>query len=186
METFHASADGKTVFVEAGGKVEVKAGATLEVAGVEINDSTLAVNDLDASADELNLLEGIPGGVSFSAAPGAADICEVTVQVLDAAGEPLAGIFDFEIWLSGAATGAGLTGTTASGAVAVKSASGYDLAALVAKKLIRAQTLADGSYILSIEASAKTGYYVAVRLLGSPAVRAVSAQLQTADYGSGS
>ena len=135
-----------------------------------------------ATAAELNLVDGAPGSISFAAAAGGANVSEVTVQVLDAAGSALAGVFHFDVWLSDAATGVGLTGTSASGTVQVKSASGVDLSIFSAKKALRVQTLATGAYILEITDSAKTVFYVAAEL-PSTGVAQVSAQLETADYG---
>ncbi len=82
----------------------------------------------------------------------------------------------FLLYLSDASTGIGLTGTTASGAVTAKAASGTDFGAITAKKALIAQTKADGSFILSITDTAKTGFYVcAVPMRGG--VPSVSAQL---------
>ena len=75
-----------------------------------------------------------------------------------------------------------MTGTTASGEVTAKTASGVDMGALTAKKVLLAQTKADGTFILSITDTAKTGFYVcAVPLRGG--APSVSAQLITANYG---
>lgn len=121
--------------------------------------------------------------VSFAAAAGGANVCEVTATVKNAAGATLAGVRSLLVWLSDAATGAGLTGTSASGTVQVKAASGADFGALTAKKALMVQTLADGTYVLEITDSAKTGFYVCATDLGSGKT-SVSTQLQTADYGS--
>ena len=82
-----------------------------------------------------------------------------------------------------AATGAGLTGTSASGTVQAKAASGTDLQAVTAKKHLRVQTLATGIYTLEITDSGKTGFYVCAQN-PQTGVTEVSAQLVTGDYGS--
>lgn len=119
--------------------------------------------------------------LTFSPATGGSNVCEVTVTVNDAAGKTLAAVTNFDLWLSDAATGAGLTGTTASGAVTVKTSSGEVVGTLTTKKALRVQTLATGVFILSITDSAKTGFYVCGQLPGRPLN--VSAALLTANYG---
>jgi hypothetical protein len=143
------------------------------------------LNKLDgvtASTAELNLTDGLAAGLSFTPAAGGANVCEVTIQVQDAAGASLSGVFTLVVVLSDAATGVGLTGTAASGTVQAKSASGTDLGALTAKKALMVQTLADGSYVLEITDTENTEYYVAASI-PSTGVSAVSAQLETSDYG---
>lgn len=123
---------------------------------------------------------GLAASATFAAAAGGANVSEVTVTVKDAAGNTLAGVHTFDLWLSDAASGAGLTGTTASGTVQAKASSGTVLAALTAKKALRVQTKADGTFVLEITDTAKTGFYVGASI-GSKTV--VSAQLVTGNYG---
>lgn len=119
--------------------------------------------------------------IAFTIAKGgSANITLVTAQVQDGAGNAIAAVFDVGWWLSDAATGAGLTATTASGAVAV-GASGTDLLSKVSKKAGDALTDATGKYILSITDTAKTGFYVALSCPGT-GVPFVSRQLGTGDY----
>ncbi len=140
-----------------------------------------ATQQIDDGA--LQKLAGVnlPAKVTFSPAAGGSNVCEVTITVKDGAGNAIARPHHLDIILSDAATGAGLTATTASGAVAAKAASGTDLATLVSKKALRVQTLATGVYILSITDSAKTGFYVAA-VLGDLPIQ-VSSQLVTGNYG---
>lgn len=163
---------GNTLIVASGGVMDVEAGGAFKIAGTAVS----------ASAAELNMVDAAPATVTFAAAAGASNVCEVTITVKDAAGATLTGIRNLEIWLSDAATGAGLTGTTASGAVAVKSNEGTDLTALTAKKHLIGQTKAAGTYVLSITDTAKTGFYVCVRnpITGAPVA---SAQLVAGNYG---
>lgn len=142
----------------------------------------LAGTLVTATAAEMNRADGAPASVTFAAAAGGANVCEVTITMKDAAAATLTGIRNFEVWLSDAATGAGITGTAASGTVTAKAASGTVLTALTAKKHIIAQTVAAGTFILEITDTAKTGFYVAVSnpLTGAATV---SAQLVTGDYG---
>jgi len=123
----------------------------------------------------------IPETIGFAAAAGASNICEVTITVQNAIGGTLAGVFNLDVWLSDASTGAGLTGTSASGTVQVKSASGADLEVMTAKKAIRVQTLATGIYTLEITDSAKTAFYPCASLPNGAAQ--VGTVLATGDYG---
>jgi hypothetical protein len=118
---------------------------------------------------------------SFTPAAGAANIANVTITPLDSQGNAMTGIREIEVWLSDAATGAGLTATTASGTVQAKSGEGTVLTALTAKKHILAQSKASGTFILEITDTAKTLFYVAVR--GPGGVASVSSQLITGNYG---
>ncbi|WP_064033458.1 DUF2190 family protein [Methylosinus sp. R-45379] len=109
---------------------------------------------------------GEPVGVSMAAAAGGANVTEVTITAKDAAGNTVAAPYNFDLWLSDDAAGAGLTATTASGAVGAKTSSGADLAAYTAKKALRVQTLATGVYILSITDTAKTAFKVCAQIGG--------------------
>lgn len=124
---------------------------------------------------------GLPVAVTFAAAAGGANVAEVTATVKDAAGNTLAGVHNLDLWLSDAATGAGLTGTSASGNVEAKAASGTVFGTLTAKKALRVQTKADGTFVLSITDTAKTGFYPAASIGGRTSV---GAQLVAANYGS--
>lgn len=95
---------------------------------------------------------------SITAAAGAANTATVTFNALSHNNDLLARVHTFDLWLSDAATGAGITGTTASGTVGATT--GTDLVVLTAKKAIKAQTDANGVYVLSIADTAKTQFYV--------------------------
>lgn len=150
-------------------------GVTAEAAEVNVLDgSTITTEELDS-------LAGLPFDYTITPAAGAANVCEVTIQAKDANGDNVAHVVPLYVWLSDAATGEGLTGTAASGAVAAKAASGTDLSVLVAKKALLVQTKADGSYVLSITDSAKTAFKVCVQ---SPNGELPTIDtLETADYG---
>ena len=155
----HTEQGGERLVVASGGELDVESGGLLKVAGV-----------------------ALPADITFAPAAGGANVCEVTIAVKDAAGATLAGIRNLEIWLSDAATGAGLTGTAASGTVTAKTAEGTVLTALTAKKHLIGQTKAAGTFVLEITDTAKTGFYVAVALPGT-GVPVISDQLVTGDYG---
>lgn len=124
----------------------------------------------------------IPRGIDFSAAPAAANVSEVTGSVVDSDGAAIAGVFTFDLWLSDAATGAGLTGTTSSGTVTNKAASGIVIATNTAKKALRVQTLATGVFVLEITDTAKTAFFVCANLPSMGSTQ-VSTALATGDYG---
>ena len=123
-----------------------------------------------------------PSSFTLTPAAGASNVCEVTIQAKNLAGANIARQVLALVWLSDAATGIGLTATAASGAVTAKASSGQDMGPITAKKALWIQTKADGSFILSITDSAKTGYYVCVAQPGVTAPT-VSAQLITGNYG---
>lgn len=150
--------------------------------GAELVFPTGTALTLDAGSTISQGGANSPYSVGFTPAAGASNVCEVTLQVKDGAGTALAGIFHMDLWLSDAADGEGLTGTTASGAVAAKASSGTDLGTLTTKKALRVQTKDDGTYILSITDTSKTGFYVAATVPGSSRI-SVSSQLVTGNYG---
>jgi hypothetical protein len=144
-----------------------------------------AVKDRNGAdiASQLDRLAVQPASIMFTPAAGAANVCDVVIAVKNAAGTTIAKTFILDVWLSDATTGAGLTGTTASGTVQAKSASGVDLQAVTAKKHLRVQTLATGLYTLEITDTAKSLFKICAILPSSGEVQ-VSAALTAANYGS--
>jgi hypothetical protein len=118
---------------------------------------------------------------TITPAAGSANVSLVSIQLTDASGANLAVVVPVDVWLSDAATGIGLTGTTASGAVAAGT-SGTDLGVLTTKKANRSITDATGLYILSITDSAKTGFFVCCSIPGSGEIF-VSAALTAGNFG---
>ncbi len=133
-----------------------------------------------SSGAEINAVAtGQPATATIVPAASTANVSLVTITVKDGNGVAVTAPVMMDVLLSDAATGAGLTATTASGAVAA-GASGADIATLVAKKALRVQTTAAGVYILSVTDSAKTQFYVAVNI---PGLKPVVTQVLTANYG---
>lgn len=124
----------------------------------------------------------VPYSVGFSIAAAGANVSEVTLTLKDGHGNTVARALNIEIWLSDAATGLGITATTASGTVTAKASSGTVLSALTAKKHLIGQTKTDGTFILEITDTAKTGFYVAAKTPITEKI-SVSSQLATASYG---
>jgi hypothetical protein len=145
-------------------------------ASLDMNGQPLTVDTLSIGS------ETTAAGLTFTPAAGGSNVAEVAIRVVDAAGDLLAGAWVLDVWLSDAASGAGLTATTASGTVQAKSASGVDLQAVTAKKHLSVQTLATGIYTLDITATDKTGFRVC-GTVPSTGKTAVSAALVTANYG---
>lgn len=103
---------------------------------------------------------GIPTNIGISNGVGASsNICNVTYQVTDLAGVAVAGNFEFDVLLSDAATGLGLTATAPSGGVAAAASGGTVIGTLTASKCVRVQTNSSGAFILAITDTAKTLYY---------------------------
>jgi hypothetical protein len=119
--------------------------------------------------------------VTFAAAAGSANVCNVTIQVNDGRGAAIARPFELMVYLSDSSTGNGLTATTASGTVGAGSA-GTDLQAKVAKKATDVLTDNTGKYVLSITDTVKTGFFVCAFAPGTGNLQ-VSAQLVTGNYG---
>lgn len=158
---------------------EIILGGTLITAtAAELNK----VDGVTATTAELNLVDNMPANITLTAAAGAANVSNVTITVKDAAGATIAGVFNLDVWLSDASTGAGLTGTAASGTVTAKSASGAVVGTYEAKKALRVQTLASGVFILEITDTAKTTFYPCATLPSTGAT-VVGARLVTGSYG---
>lgn len=124
---------------------------------------------------------GIGTGLTITNGPGAsANIANVTFQITDSLGAPLAQVGSFDLNLSDNANGSGLTATTASGGIAAAASGGTVLAINTAAKALTVQTNASGQFILAITDTAKTGFYpVALRGFGAPTV---GQQLTSASY----
>lgn len=136
---------------------------------------------VDVGVLKLNGVQ-VPESVSFTPAAGAANVCDVVLQVIDADGNALAGVFHLDVYLSDAATGVGLTGTSASGTVTAKTSAGAVVGTYLAKKALRVQTLATGAFTLEITDTSKTAFYpcAIVPVTGKVVVGTV---LATANYG---
>lgn len=140
------------------------------------------VDGITATYAELNYRnDAQPAYATFSPAAGSANVCEVTVTIKDGTGTAVTKPTIFNLLLSDASTGAGLTATSASGAVTVKASSGAELSILSAKKAFICQTKADGTYVLSITDTGKTGFYVVAQVPGQ--LPSVSSVLVTGNYG---
>ena len=123
-----------------------------------------------------------PFTATAAVATDGANATLVTITVKNANGRTMAKPINMDLWLSDAASGFGVTATTASGAVGDKTAgtTGIVLGTYTAKKALRVQTTASGTYQLSITDTSKTAFKVVVQIDGLPVVVAT---LATASYG---
>jgi len=127
-------------------------------------------------------LDSLPYTVTAVAAAAGSNVSEVTFTVRDAAGAAIAAVHNLDIYLSDAATGAGLTATSASGTVTAKASSGAVIHTQSSKKALGVQTLATGVFVLEITDTAKTTFYP-VAILPSTGKAVVGTQLTAANYG---
>lgn len=125
---------------------------------------------------------GDPYTATAAVEAGASDVAEVTITVKDIGGDAVSGPVNMDVWLSDDAAGTGVTATAASGTVTDKTAgtTGIVLGTYTAKKALRVQTLADGTYVLAITDSAATEFVVCCNPGGRTVVVAT---LAAASYG---
>lgn len=128
------------------------------------------------------VVRGEPDQVAMTAGVGTTNQTLVTLQAINNEGANHAAVLEMTLWLSDAATGVGLTATTASGAVGA-GASGTDLGALTTKKALRVLTDAGGKYILAITDTAKTAFNVCATLDKARRITPNVYTLATASYG---
>lgn len=124
----------------------------------------------------------VPAYATATVAAGAANVSEITITVRNANGKAISTPYCMDLWLSDSAVATGYTATTASGAVTVKTAgtTGTLIGTYLAKFGLRVQTLANGTFVLSITDTAKSLFKVCVQTEGVPYVVAT---LATASYG---
>ena len=122
-----------------------------------------------------------PSYATATVAPGSSTVSLVSITPRNANGKAM-GKTPFDVFLSDSTVGAGLTATTASGAVAA-GASGTDMGDLTSKKYKRVQSSAPGIYILSITDTGKTAFYVCALLERGRKVAPQIKLLATANYG---
>jgi len=110
------------------------------------------------------LAQGRWSDVTMTAATNGTNATKVTFQLVDHENVAVAAVRSFLVTLSDDATnGAGLTATTASGAVTCTT--GADLGQPTAKKSIIVQTNSSGVAVLSITDTAKTAFTVVANII---------------------
>ena len=134
--TIHTKQGGMERVFPTGTSVDFEDGATIKLAG------TATVDDL-----------------VFTYTSGAANVSNVWIQAANADGDTIALVWMGPIWLSDAATGAGLTATTTSGTVQALTGNGTDFGTLTSKKALYSQSNVAGLYGLEVTDTSKTGFY---------------------------
>lgn len=161
--------------------------ATTAASGNKLIGAATAVADNPSATGAVRLsgaasvpVAGNLDTATATVAAGGANVCEVTISGADILGNAISGVHHLDVWLSDDADGEGLTGTTASGTVQAKSASGIVLSTYTAKKALRVQTLKSGAFVLEITDSGKTAFKVCANVAGRTVVLAT---LAAGDYG---
>ena len=168
----------------ANGSTDNKAnlGGTVNMAGTVNMSGAATIRTVNMSGAVNMAGAATVASATFTFAAGAANVAEVAIALVDGAGVVVAQPQLFDVWLSDAATGLGLTTTSASGTVTAKAASGAVVGTLTAKKALVVQPLATGIFTLEITDTSKTTFYVAIqsRFTGQVTVSRIMA---TGDYG---
>lgn len=129
------------------------------------NNSTIYYNVAEVNAPFCEGQPGVsntPATVDIAlAASATTDGMDITLTVQDADGNTIAGVFLLHVWISEAATGAGLTGDTYSGDVTV--VSGEEVQEITSKKEFIVRTAATGiATMLAVASANPTDQYVCV------------------------
>lgn len=107
----------------------------------------------------IGLAQDATATVTFAA--GAANVCTVTITWKDRAGNTLKGVRTFDVYLSDASSGAGITATAASGELVATT--GTSLTTVTSHKRWTVQCASTGIFVGSLTDTAKTqGYYICV------------------------
>jgi hypothetical protein len=141
-------------------------GLKIGTAGAEVvvTPSAAELNilkDATVTTAELNILDDVVASVTLAPATSTAHKCLTTITFKDAAGVAIDRLHAFDLYLSDAVTGIGVTGTTCSGAVAAGS-SGTVLVDVTAKKYMKCLTSAAGVFVLAVTESSDPAAMYAV------------------------
>lgn len=117
---------------------------------------------------------------SFSAASGAANVCNITLQACDNEGSPIKALLNFDFWLSDSATGAGLAAT--GGSSELTCSTGALIGIYTTLKAWRLQTDVNGVCVAVVTATGKPLDFACASVTGH-AGAIVSTQLAAANYG---
>lgn len=139
--------------------------------------AALSVNDLSYGATPVHQVD--PGSCTIVGAAGASNVCNVTIQLKDGAGNNMSRIIPFRVYASSASNGLTLASAASTGfAVASGGLSLNNGAAITTQ--ISAISSATGGCVLSLTDTAKqTSYLVLVLANGCK----ISAQLSSGSYG---
>jgi hypothetical protein len=141
--------------------------------GITASAAELSILDgATATAAEINLLDGTLATVTIALTAGSGtDEMDITITAKDAAGATIAAVHNFEMWISDAATGAGLTANNADADMTADT--GAIFSSLTAEKHWLIQTAATGIFVGVIaDANNPADLYVCIKhpLTGRPIV----------------
>ena len=129
---------GDVLFVKSGGQIRIDSGGELEVAGVTVDENTLALNGLTASATELNeyaltldIADGSAEGVYYLVCPHAGAIKKIH-SVIDGA------VSTADITITAAIAGTPVTNGVVTIATAASGAGDVDVASPTAANVVTA------------------------------------------------
>lgn len=134
----YKKAGGDTLVVASGGLIEVETGGSLTIAGVTIDENTLAMNGVTATAAELNasflhldIADGSAEGVYYLVSPHAGDISKI-YTVIDGA------VSTADITITAAIGATGVTNGVVTIATAASGAGDVDVATPTAANTVTA------------------------------------------------
>lgn len=139
--------------------------------------TALTATKISTGATPVPLVD--PASCTISGAAGASNVCTVSIQLKDGAGTNIARVVPFDVYVSDASTGIGISATAASTGFAV-TAGGQRLLGVTATKSFSGVTTAAGAATLTLTDTAKTGYYLVLSV--GQGIK-VSAQLTAGSYG---
>jgi hypothetical protein len=142
--------------------------------------TTLHGREIGLAADRNLIVKVRPNCVSFSVAPGAANIAIMTMQMCDPEGVALAGVFLFDYWLSDSAVGIGVT--TSLNTSELTASTGALMAVEKTEGMWRLCTDANGKCVVSHTDTNKAATYPCV-LLRSDRAPIVATVLATGNFG---
>jgi hypothetical protein len=150
----------------------------LTVTAAQLNAAVAQLAGQTPSDAEVNVLDGAIASVTFVVAAGAANVCVLTGTIKDADGATIASRKALRVYISEAATGAGVSADSYSTGASVTT--GSIVATVTANKVWDILTHSDGTFAISITDTAKPvdQYLVAITpITGGVNVSAASAAL---------
>lgn len=144
--------------------------------------TALANLGITATSAELNNLAALAVNYTVAIAPGASNVCTITVTAKNAAGATVVGLHEFILTTSSAASGAGISTVGYSGTIAATT--GTITNTLIAKHQFICQTdPTTGTWVGSLTDSAKTAGETIVVKKPIGGACTVSAATVTGSYG---
>lgn len=150
---------------------------TLSLLGANLVYPTLTANNLKYGATPVAQVD--PGSCTIAPAAGAANVCNLTIQLKDGSGTNIARSIRFRLYASSASSGLTLASAASTGfAVASGGLSLANGSAVTTQ--IEAMSSASGACVVSLTDTGKQTSYIVLAL---PTGNKISAQLTTGNYG---